>query len=48
MGYSDESLSYRVWDPVKGKVLNFGGADFDEEVEKCCTNRQKLKSKPRS
>ena len=33
VGYSDESPSYRVWDPVKGKVLNVGGADFDEEVE---------------
>ena len=33
VGYSDESPSYRVWDPVKGKVLNVVGADFDEEVE---------------
>ena len=33
VGYSDESPSYRVWDPVKGKVLNVGGADFDEDVE---------------
>ena len=33
IGYSEESLSYRVWDPVKGKVLNVGGAEFDEEVE---------------
>ena len=32
IGYSDESPSYRVWDPVKGKVLNVGGAEFDEEV----------------
>ena len=30
VGYSDEIPSYRVWDPVKGKVLNVGGADFDE------------------
>ena len=33
IGYSKESPSYRVWDPVKGKVLNVGGADFDEDVE---------------
>ena len=29
VGSSDESPSYRVWDPVKVKVLNVGGADFD-------------------
>ena len=33
IGYSEESPSYRVWDPVKGKVINVGGAEFDEEVE---------------
>ena len=32
VGYCDESSSYRVWDPIKGKVLNVGGAEFDEEV----------------
>ena len=32
IGYSDNSPSYRVWDPVKGKVLNAGGCKFDEEV----------------
>ena len=33
IGYFEESPSYRVWDPAKGKVLNLGGADFDEDVE---------------
>ena len=32
IGYADNSPSYRVWDPVKGKVLNAGGCEFDEEV----------------
>ena len=33
IGYSEASPTYRVWDPVKGKVLNVGGVDFDEDVE---------------
>ena len=32
IGYADNSPAYRVWDPVKGKVLNSGGCEFDEEV----------------
>ena len=29
VGCCYESPSYRVWDPMKGKVLNVGGAEFD-------------------
>ena len=33
VGCSNESPSHRVWDLVRGKVLNVGGAEFDEDVE---------------
>ena len=32
-GCSNESPFHRVWDPMGGKVLNVGGAEFDEDVE---------------
>ena len=32
IGYADNIPSYRVWDPIKGKVLNAGGCEFDEVV----------------
>ena len=35
MGYAEDSPSYRVWNPIKPKkVVNAGGAKFDESVEK--------------
>ena len=33
--YAEDSPSYRVWNPLKPKkVVNVGGAEFDESVEK--------------
>ena len=32
IGYEDNNLAYRVWDPVKINLLNVGGCEFDEEV----------------
>lgn len=35
VGYPDESVGYRVWNPTKGKVCNVGShfADFDEDAK---------------
>ena len=32
MGYTSNSLGYRIWDPQSRKVYDVGGADFDEDV----------------
>jgi len=42
VGYAENSPSVRVWNPSKGKrVLNVGGADFDESVERSWWLEQK-------
>lgn len=33
VGYPRNSVGYRVWDPVRGKVFNVGVPDIDESVE---------------